>query len=148
MYRFHPPKFGDIIVFRAPARADAGDIAAGRTAVENTLVKRIIGLPGDTITVAPEPSPGRSDADRRYCIIRNGKPLVEPYIKEPMEAPQPEAVYAANKPIKLGPDDYFVLGDNRNDSNDSRYWGPLERKRISGKVTAIVGPPGRERQFP
>ena len=74
--------------------------------------------------------------------------LVEPYIKEPMDPPSSAAVYGVDKPLTVGPNEYFVMGDNRNDSNDSRYWGTLEKKRILGKVTSILSPPERVRGFP
>ena len=133
VYWRHEPKRGDIIVFTAPKKAD---FEHGHT-VENILTKRVIGAPGDTIEI------------KGGKVWRNGKPLDEPYIKEPMEDPQPlSATYGVDRPLKLGQNEYYVLGDNRNHSNDSRFWGVVTRNRIIGKVTAIIAPYERQRSFP
>ncbi len=145
-YRLHPPRFGDIIVFMAPARADAQHVDPAEK-VENILAKRIIGVPGDRILVK-QGSGKTLDGQAAYAVYRNGRMLVEPYIKEPMDPPSSAAVYGVDKPLTVGPNEYFVMGDNRNDSNDSRYWGTLEKKRILGKVTSILSPPERVRGFP
>ena len=144
-YRLHPPRFGDIIVFMAPARAD-GEHTDPVEKVENILAKRIIGVPGDRIQV--KPAPEKIDGLPVYAVYRNDRRLVEPYIKEAMYAPASGAVYGVEKPLTVGPNEYFVMGDNRNDSNDSRYWGTLEKKRIIGKITSILSPPERMRSFP
>jgi len=146
-YRLHSPRRGDIVVFLAPAQADAENIAQNLPPRELTHTKRIVGIPGDTIIIKEEPAKGK-DSEPTYCVWRNGARIAEPYIKEPMEAVSAVAIYGIDKPLKLGHDEYFVMGDNRNDSNDSRYWGPLERSRIQGRVTAIVAPRERARQFP
>jgi signal peptidase I len=65
----------------------------------------------------------------------NGQPLVEPYIKEPPRYEMP--------PRKLGPGEYFMMGDNRNNSNDSHVWGPLRRDRFFGRAAYRYWPPER-----
>jgi len=78
------------------------------------FVKRIIGMPGDTLEI------------RGGAVWINGKPLTEPYLADtpdPMEN---------RKPIKVPPDSFFVMGDNRNNSYDSRYWGYVPRSAIVG----------------
>jgi len=142
-YRFHPPQFGDIIVFRAPAIAD-GEHTDPAEKVENILIKRIIGVPGDRIEVKPSGRGKTPDGEPAYAVFRNGAELAEPYIKEPMEPPGPGATHGVNQPLAIGADHYFVMGDNRNDSNDSRYWGALDRPRILGKVTTILPSPLRK----
>ncbi|HXF70448.1 MAG TPA: signal peptidase I [Thermoflexus sp.] len=87
------------------------------------FIKRIIGLPGETVAI------------RDGKVFINGRPLEEPYIRGPM-------VYTYG-PVTLGPDEYFVLGDNRNASNDSHNWGTLPRSAIIGKAELIYWPPSR-----
>jgi signal peptidase I len=142
IYRLREPKSGDIIVFRAERKADT---AFGDAKKENILIKRLIGEPGDTIEVKP-------DEKGVMRVFRNGKPLADPYIKQwsngrpAMENPQPAtAQYAVNGPLKLGPNELFVMGDNRNNSNDSRFWGPLPRDRVIGRASIIFWPLGRIR---
>ena len=107
----HSPGRGDIIVFQAtPAHQPDKD-----------FIKRVIGLPGETVAV------------HNQAVWINGKRLNEPYIKTP-----PEYTYPASK---VPPDDYFVLGDNRNNSQDSHLWGWLPRKYIIGKAWISYWPP-------
>jgi signal peptidase I len=86
------------------------------------LVKRVIGLPGETIEV----SGGR--------VLIDGKPISEPYLAAPITYAMP--------PVKLGPDEYFVLGDNRNVSNDSHIWGPIGKSRFLGRAELRYRPGG------
>ncbi len=130
VYRTGDPQHGDIVVFKAPKAADMENDPP----VENTLIKRCIGVPGDTILI---------DADG---VHRNGKLLKESYIKEPMSASLVgNAVFAVDKPLVLGPRQYFMMGDNRNYSNDSRYWGIVSRERVIGKAQMIFLPFNRIR---
>ena len=78
------------------------------------LVKRVIGMPGDTVEV------------RDGAVWVNGQRQVEPYIKEPMDR------FQHYGPVTVPPDSYFAMGDNRNDSRDSRYWGFLPRRNLIG----------------
>lgn len=112
-YRFSAPKRGDIVIFEYPR------------APQEDFVKRIIGLPGETVDIAS----GQ--------VYINGTPLVEPYVHG-----QPTLTY---RPIHLtlGPDEYFVMGDNRAGSSDSRTWGPLPRRNIVGRAWLSYWPPSR-----
>lgn len=92
---------GDVIVFQYPRDPS------------QYFIKRIIGLPGDTLSI------------ENGAVIINGEPLVETYISE--ETP-------GDIKITLGLDEYFVMGDNRDASSDSRVWGPIKRTAIIGKV--------------
>ncbi|MGE5582486.1 MAG: signal peptidase I [Bacillota bacterium] len=105
-YWFQRPHRGDIVVFKPPA-------AAG---FNGDFVKRIIGLPGETISV------------HAGVVYINNKPLKEPYIT-PDRAPVAEF-----GPYIIPDGNVFVLGDNRNNSKDSRYWGPLPLKNIKGQA--------------
>lgn len=108
-YRWQPPHRGDIVVFNPPAQL----VKLGYTR-DQAFIKRIIGEPGDQIQV------------QGGQMILNGQPLPEAYIAE---APQYEM------PAVTIPSGYvFVLGDNRNDSNDSHVWGPLPQQNLIGKA--------------
>lgn len=90
---------------------------------EDTLVKRVIGLPGETVEVM---------AGQVYI---DGKPLSETYLKE-----KPELEDAPR--IVLGKDQYYVLGDNRNNSGDSREFGPVSNDEIKGRAIRKLWPMG------
>jgi signal peptidase I len=118
-YRLWSPKRGDIVVFHTPPLADVRCGAGG------TFVKRLIGLPGETWE------------ERAGYIYINGKRLDEPYVK-------PDRRDARTiSPIKIKPGHYFMMGDNRSSSCDSRAWGTVPRGNLIGKVFATYWPPGR-----
>ena len=107
LYRFQSPARGDVIVFRYPNDPSI------------FYIKRIIGLPGETVSI---------NHGVVTIISADGKkiPLTEPYIVNE------DATYT--KDVILNPGEYFVMGDNRPNSSDSRVWGPLPRKDIIGRV--------------
>ena len=146
IFRFSDPQHEDIIVFKAPARADQESLNKNEPQKENILIKRLIGVPGDHILCKESIVMSKGKKVKAYAVWRNGKQLDEPYIKEPMDANQsPGAIYGVDKEIVLGPNQLFVMGDNRNNSNDSRYWGLLERNRVIGKANLIFFPFNRLR---
>ncbi len=112
-YRLHPPKRGDVVVFHAPRSAQCPE------GTGCDFIKRLIGLPGDTIEL------------RDHIFYINGQKLQEPYI--PPENVTNTSVYLQNTPIILGENEYFVAGDNRPHSSDSRVWGPIGLEDIVGK---------------
>ena len=118
-YRFWSPKRGDIIVFNTPP------LAAVRCGAGGTFVKRLIGLPGDLWS------------ERAGYVYINGKRLDEPYIKAARRDTR------TIPPMRIPPDRYFFMGDNRASSCDSRAWGTVPRKNLIGKVFATYWPPGR-----
>jgi signal peptidase I len=131
VYRLNEPQRGDIIVFDAPRHALYGD---GR----KDFVKRLIGLPGDTIRIK------RGDG-----VYVNGSRL-----KEPREIPRPDYDWpvdeygmTAGEPYRVPDGCCFVLGDNRNESNDSHRWSrpELQTEKIIGKAMVIFWPPARIR---
>ncbi len=151
-FHFGNPNRGDIIVFRAPKNADQESPMRGQPQVENVLIKRCMGIPGDTLEVRRETLQVKGSEETVGVLYRNGERLEELpspngyKINEPMSWPQPPgAIYAVGKPLKLGEGEYFAMGDNRNHSNDSRYWGILTRSRIIGKASVIFLPLDRIR---
>jgi signal peptidase I len=114
------PRRGDIVVFRSVVRPS------------EDLVKRLIGLPGDVVEV------------RDKQLILNGRKVVEPYVihKDPLVGG-----YTSLDPHRIGRDQfgpyrvpaasYFVMGDNRDESYDSRFWGPLPRTYLKGRASVI-----------
>jgi signal peptidase I len=123
IYHFESPKRGDVIVFNVPSEAERKCGAGG------TFVKRIIGLPGDIVQIRVIHGAG-------YVYI-NGQKLDEPYIQQDRRDIGPAKSY------HVPPDDYFMMGDNRASSCDSRSWGPLPRENIIGKVFMTYWPPNR-----
>jgi signal peptidase I len=119
IYHFTDPKRGDIVVFETPQRARQ-DCGAG-----GTFVKRIIGLPGETWEM------------RNGVVYINGRRLREPYVHRDRRDLDTSA------PEKIPPSSYFVMGDNRAQSCDSRVWGALPRENLIGKVFAVYWPPRR-----
>lgn len=120
IYHFRKPKRGEIIVFRTPGTQPV--CSDGK--VGETFVKRLIGLPGETVT------------EKNGYIYINGKLLIEPYI-------QPQRRDHMSGTWHVPPDDYFFMGDNRNESCDSRTWGPVPRKNLIGEVFFVYWPPNR-----
>jgi signal peptidase I len=123
IYRFKDPERGDIVVFDTPPAARARCGAGG------TFVKRLIGLPGDRLEL-------RSIGGLSYVYI-NGKKLDEPYIGHNRRDARGPETYS------VPPGQYFMMGDNRSQSCDSREWGTVPRKNLIGKVFATYWPPNR-----
>ena len=139
VYRYSDPHYGDIAVFRAPKDADQESKMMGLPQKENNLIKRVIGLPGDTIEVKNVEVVQKGERIITAAEFRNGKRLNEPYLRDPM-APFEHTDFATDAPLKLGEREYFMMGDNRNMSSDSRYWGIVTRDRIIGKAALIFMP--------
>lgn len=123
-YNLEDPKRGDVIVFDLPQNTS------------KALIKRVIGLPGETVIVQ----------GNAITIINDEHPqgfqLDEPYLSEE------NLGGAANVSMTLDKDQYFVLGDNRKVSADSRIWGTLPREDIVGRVFIRLFPVGGISVFP
>jgi signal peptidase I len=136
LHRFGDPRRGDIVVFDSKA-------------ADTRLVKRVIGLPGDIVE------------SRNDCLVINGVPLAyaplpagsadpdprrAPVLAEEELAGRPHPVQILPGrpalrtfgPVRVPPGSYFMMGDNRDDSHDSRYFGCVPRARIVGRATAII----------
>jgi signal peptidase I len=142
------PKLNDITVFMPPPSAESAggqcaiagegpsydDGAASRRSCSratpgkgpDAFVKRVVGLPGDVIAV------------RDGHVVRNGHRATEPFA-----APCGGGRECDLEPIVVPPGHYFLMGDNRGNSDDSRYWGPVPRSQIIGKAVVTYWPPDR-----
>jgi signal peptidase I len=119
VYRFHEPRRGDIIVFKAPARVEAACSVGG------TLIKRIVGLPGEKLAM------------RNGFVFVDGLRLAEPYLRPGYRGRE------SGDWTRIAGEGYFVLGDNRTMSCDSRRWGVVPRDNIIGRAEVTYWPPNR-----
>ena len=108
---------GDIVVFKFPEEP------------ERDFIKRVIGLPGETLEV------------RGKRVYINDEPLDEPYLRDQRSAVPPGTVALDRRdnygPVSVPDDHYFMMGDNRDDSQDSRFWGPLPHSYLKGKAMLV-----------
>ena len=139
---FGDPSRGDVVVFKPPSGADShqcgipsqpadGHPCSKPTATksESNFIKRVVGLPGDTL------------ADRKNNRVprSTGKQIKEPYI-QPGTSPATNSAICRN-PIKVPPGHFFMMGDNRGESDDSRDWGPVPKKWVIGRAFFTYWPP-------
>ncbi len=142
------PEIGDVVVFHTPHGADLGSgrcanseqgFSAGGAALgqpcerplasesEQTFVKRVVGLPGDVLRIVDG------------HVIRNGKQEPDAYIIACGGA----AECTFSQSIRVPAGDFYMMGDNRGDSDDSRYWGPVPQRYMIGVAFLTYWPPDR-----
>jgi signal peptidase I len=135
--RARPPRLGEIVVASPPSGMSANPPRCGApgegvghrrmcavptaSPLAEMLIKRVVGLPGDRLSL------------RNGHIVRNGSPEPDGYITPCRPAGLPECNFPQSVVVPAG--EYFVLGDNRGASDDSRFWGPIKRGWITGLVT-------------
>ena len=123
VYHFRDPERGEIVVFKTPPAAQTRCGAGG------TFVKRLIGLPGERLEL-------RTEGGFSFVYI-NGRKLPEPYLQQGRRDTRGPETFT----IPAG--QYFMMGDNRSQSCDSREWGTVPRDNLIGKVFATYWPPNR-----
>ena len=139
-YHFSDPEIGDIVVFHPPEGADENErcgvepLPPGEACPmpvdepdETNFIKRVVATPGDTLSI-----------DNGHAIV-NGEPIEDDFIAQCGRG------QGCNLPkeITIPPDHYFMMGDNRGSSDDSRFWGPVPSDWIIGKAFATYWPPDR-----
>jgi len=136
--RVGDPDRGDIMVFKPPAGADSSECGANhpedqpcpthtKAKSDTNFIKRVVGVPGDRLSV------------RRGRVYINGKRQAEPFISPSTDC----QVCNLPKEVKIPADHYYMMGDNRGGSSDSRDWGPVPRDNMIGKAFATYWPPGK-----
>lgn len=132
-FRLGEPQRGDVVVFRDPAAPDIEESvpeavirsvleAVGiRTRGREDLIKRVVGLPGETITISENQ------------VHVDGVPIAEPYLDGGIVMPD-------DGPFTVGPDEVFVMGDNRQFSFDSRRFGPISQESLVGRAFVVIWP--------
>lgn len=115
-YRVRTPARGDVVVFKSP------------TDNSKDFIKRIVGLPGEKISLRNEQIYIKGAVLKELHLGKETETLAGAYLKE-------------NSEIEIGEAEYFVLGDNRNHSSDSREWGPINKSKIIGRAFIIYWPP-------
>jgi signal peptidase I len=115
-YRLHAPQRGDIIILRPPADNS------------KDFIKRVIALPGEKLLI------------RDSVVYINGHRLEEPYLPEAWTTLNSPTPWSQGDGVVIPPNQYFVMGDNRNRSQDSRIFGPISRDRIDGRAWFRIWP--------
>lgn len=135
---YSTPRRGDIMVFyppfeqlkNTPLRVFAR--LTGFFCKDIAYIKRVVGMPGDKFEI-------KADENGKYTVYINDKPLNEPYIKSPYDYPPcTEAMLCG--PAVIPDKHYLMLGDNRGNSQDGRYWGLLPEDRFIGKAVFLFWP--------
>jgi signal peptidase I len=122
-WRFSDPARGDIVVFHPPGPGPV-------------LIKRIVGMPGDTLSLRDGTMYVNGKRAEPYVCRVNGRP-------EPTEPFPTGLPWAVQQPYTVPAGSYFLMGDNRTDSKDSRDFGPVTRDQFVGRAFARYWPPGR-----
>lgn len=137
---YRNPERGDIMVFYPPfetLKYTPWRVIARLTGFfckDIAYIKRVVGLPGENVDIIP-------DKDGRYTVFINNEPLDEPYVNSTYD--YPPCSQSVTCSFKIPENQYLMLGDNRGNSQDGRYWGLLSKDRFIGRAVTIFWPPQR-----
>lgn len=128
-YKFQNPQRGDVVVFKVPEEA----LAISNYSLDKKMffIKRIIGLPGETVEINGDSVKIFNEKNPKGIVLNEPYAFIDklsPYFKD------------IKKTTVLKNDEYFVMGDNRHNSSDSRFWGPLKKENITGKTFLRLWP--------
>ena len=135
---YETPERGDIMVFYPPKenlKADIFSVFARLTGIfcrDTAYIKRVIALPGEKIEI-------KENKDSSFDVYINDKKIDEPYVMDRFEYPACDGSIICG-PVVMGEDEYFMMGDNRGHSADSRYWGALKKERFIGRAKILFWP--------
>lgn len=122
-YRFKNPERGEVVVFKAPPNP------------RKEFIKRVIALPGERLKI---------DSQNKVIIFNDQHPegftLDEPYLAEGIKT-QGNTAIPKNQKVAVPDDSYFVFGDNRQASSDSRQWGEVKKEAVVGRAVFVIWPP-------
>lgn len=123
---FHPPRLADLKVeatmCAVPTPAEEACVHAGAAPSRETYIKRVVGIGGDRLEVV------------RGRVLRNGRPLPDgPIVRC-------DGLRCNQRPFRVPAGRYFMMGDNRGGSEDSRFWGPVTRRQMIGRAVATYWP--------
>lgn len=142
---YSTPQRGDIMVFYPPTESLSQEPLAiferltGFFCKDVAYIKRVIGLPGDKIVI-------KHNDEGKYSVYVNGVQLNENYIMDDYDyIPCSEQMYCG--PMTVPQNSYFMLGDNRGNSQDSRFWGFLQKERFIGKAVFLFWPFNRAKNL-
>jgi len=136
---YREPKRGDVLVFYPPmVKLESSPIKVfkrltGFFCNDIAFIKRVVGMPGDKLEIK------KAKDDGAFTVYINDKPLDEPYIQSKYDYNDCTLAMHCG-PMIIPENNYFMMGDNRGNSQDSRYWGFLPKERIIGRAITIVWP--------
>lgn len=123
-YQLRPPQRGELVLVDEP------------NSPNRQAVRRVIGLPGDVIELRGERTESGVGVEGIQVAV-NGRPLIEPYVTALL---QNSLIVTATTRLELGPDEFYVMNDDRTTPGDSRTWGPLRREHLAGRAWIALLP--------
>lgn len=160
LFTFRDVQRGDVMVFEFPV-TDPRELHCGKVNAGENFIKRVVALPGETVTISGGKViiDNKLMSDESYAQWADGYRQPESVHAKEVEPQRYQELWQDHKldrelgdiqrdymgPVKVPPGAYFMMGDNRDHSCDSRYWGPVNERFIKGKAWFIYWPPSRMR---